>query len=244
MFKECQQSAHLLIGVIEESGEGLLQAHRHALFVVTQSVPGDHPGVARCQLGISRNDAQGLLPLEPLLTNDIPPRIKAAPILAHIGLGGLVRRVRGPKAQVQEKRFFRDGRLLAAQHANGLIDQVLGQVIALFGRARRIDRPIVAIQLGRKLVGFTLHEPVEAIKATRQGPLIKRTGCRGFFHGRQMPLAHGKGGVALRPNHFSQRGGTAADAAGAIGKTGVPVGQTPHAHRMVIAPGQKRRTGG
>ena len=85
-----------------------------------------------------------------------------------------MRRVLGAQAQVQEKGLVRRDRLLLADHADRLVDDVLGQVIAL--AVRRLDVVVVQHQFRMPLVGFAFQETVEAVEAALQRPLVVGAG--------------------------------------------------------------------
>ena len=63
-------------------------------------------------------------------------------------------------------------------NSDGLVDQVLGEVVALLGRARRLDVVVVVDEVGVVLVGLAAHEPVEALEATAERPAVARAAHR------------------------------------------------------------------
>ena len=240
-LQERRHPADVVIGVIEKSGESLLQAKRQRLLGRTQLGPGLDARISRREFGVGRHDAHLLLARKPLLANRIPASIEAAAVLGDVLGRRLVRRVGRTECEIEKKRFFRDQRFLVAHETDCMIDQVFGEVIAVFGALRLIDRMVVVVELGHELVGLALLKAIEAIEAATERPLIVGPGRRGLFHRRQMPFADRKRGIAGRAQHLGKRGSAARDRAGAVGIAGVPVRQATHADRMVIAPGEQGR---
>ena len=125
------------------------------------------------------------------------PWSKCAAVALDVVRRGLVRGVAGAGGEPQEERR-RGGRApQIGQVADGVVGQVLGQVVALFGGAGRLDRLVVAHQLGVVLVGLTAHEAVVAVEAPPERPLVAGASGRHLGGRGQVPLAHGEGGVAL-----------------------------------------------
>ncbi len=153
-------------------------------------------------------------------------------------------RVHGPEGQIgEEGPVGTDGRGVVDE-ADGVVDQVLAQVVALVGGGRGLDAVVVVDQLGMELVGLALEEPVEAVEPPLAGPLVVGPGRRGVLHGAQVPLAHGEGGVALVPQHLGHGGGVVGDVAAHVGIAAVEVGERAHPHGVVVPPGEQRGPGG
>ena len=102
---------------------------------------------------------------------------------------------------------------------------------------------IVEYQFGVPLAGLTLEEPIIAVEAALQRPLVEGASLRGLEGGRQVPLAGGEGIVAGGPQHLGQGAGAAGNAPAHPRKAQVPVGQPAHADRMVVSAGQQGGTG-
>ena len=64
--------------------------------------------------------------------------------------------------------------------ADRLVDQIGRQVIAGGEVAGRIDRRVVAHQLGRVLVGLGIQEAIEAVEAAAERPAVERAGGARF----------------------------------------------------------------
>ena len=107
-----------------------------------------------------------------------------------------MRSVSGSGAEVHEERLVGRDLFGVGDEADGLVDQILGQVIALFRGLFRLDRMVVVDQLRIVLMGVAAEEAVVALKAAAERPTVVRPGRRDLIGGRQVPLADGVGVVA------------------------------------------------
>ena len=96
------------------------------------------------QLGAGRHDAVRHLPGEHAVAPGVPPLIEDAAVRIDPLLRDVMRGVHGTEREVQEEGLARGALLLVLHHADGLIGQVLAQVVALVGPARRVDVVVVA----------------------------------------------------------------------------------------------------
>ena len=238
------QATDLVVGVVEEGGERLLQPRGEPTLVVGELVPRLHPGVAGGQPGVGRDDPLVHLAAEPALAHHVPALVVAAAVLGQVRGRGLVRGVGGAEGHVGEERAVGAHRGAVGDHLEELVDQVLAHVVAVFGPTGWLDVVVVAHQVGVELVGLALQEPVEAVEATTEGPLVERAGGGALLHGRQVPLAHAEGGVALLAEHLGHGGGVVRDVAELVGEPGAEVGERPHAHGVLGPAGEQRRPGG
>ena len=126
-------------------------------------------------------------------------RVPVGPLLRH-----MVRRVRRAGAEVQVERLVRVDLLGVGDELDRLVDQVLGQVVALLRRARRLDLVVVVDQVGIPLARVAAEEPVEALEAAPQRPAVVRPGRRLLVARRQVPLADHVGVVAVLEQHLRQ----------------------------------------
>ena len=129
------QPADVVVGVLEEPGVHLHLPRQHRLELVGHVVPGRDLGVPRGQLGVGRDDAQLLLPGEGALALRVPAVVELARVLVGPLLRHVVRGVRRARREVDEERLVRHQRLLLAHPADGLVGQVLGEVVALLRRS-------------------------------------------------------------------------------------------------------------
>ena len=178
-----EEAADLGVGVLEEGGEGLLEPGRQPALVLGQRVPRLDAGVAGGELGVGRQEPHLDLAGEPPLAGDVPSFVEpAAPLVEVLGRG-LVGGVHGPEGQVGEEGAVRSDRDRVVDEPDGVVDQVLAQVVALVRGRRGLHVVVVVDQVGGELVGLPLEEPVEAVEAALQRPLVEGAGGRGVLHG-------------------------------------------------------------
>ena len=90
----------------------------------------------------------------------------------------LVRRVTGTGREPQEERLLGCGRAQILQEQDRLVGEVLGEVVPLLRRARRLDGMVVVDEVGVELVGLAAHEAVVALEAATERPAIARAAHR------------------------------------------------------------------
>ena len=170
-----EDAADLRVGVGQEAGEDLLLAGVHAPLVGRRgrSRPAPTPG-ARRQHGALGHDARGELAGEHLLAPGVPPLVEHAPVGVDPLGGHVVRGVHGAEREVQEEGLARRPLLLVLHHADGLVGQVLAEVVPLLGPARRLDVVVVADQVRGPVVGVALEEPVVALEAEARAARCRR----------------------------------------------------------------------
>ena len=144
------------------------------------------------------------------------------------------------EGEVEEERAIRSHRHQIANPADRFVDEVFAEVITLFWSARWQTVLIVARELGVEVVGFTIEKPVVTIEALLQRPVVVRTGGRTLLHRCQVPLACAQRGVVVLLEHLGHRCCTRRDASTHVRKACVPVRNTTHSHRVMIATGEQR----
>ncbi len=232
------QPADLVIRVIQKSRERFLQATRQQLVRFRHVVPCRNAGVARSELGAPGNDTELELALIPAFTYHIPALVIAPSILLEVRGRGLMRGMGRTKGDVGEERTVGTDALAVVDHLQQLIDEVLGDVVAVVGARGRINVAVVSNQFGVELVGFSLQETVVAVEAPGERPLIERAGSRDVLGGGQMPLADTEGGIALGVKDLSDRGRRVRDVPQLMRKSRPPIRHTTHPHRVLRAPRQ------
>ena len=108
----------------------------------------------------------------------VPAAVEHPPVRLHPFGGHVVRRVHGAQREVQEERFAGRALLLVAHHSDGLVRQVLAEVVPLLGPAGGLGVVVVAHQVGRPVVGVPLEEPVVAFESHPEGPRVEGPGGR------------------------------------------------------------------
>ena len=102
-FERIDESADLRIGVFAETRIDFHQPRLESTLGLGNVGPRRHRRMARCQLGVRRNPAQGLLSREDLLTQLVPALIELAPVFLRPLLRDMVRAVNGPRPQYMKK---------------------------------------------------------------------------------------------------------------------------------------------
>ena len=131
LAQELQQPPDLGVGVGQEAREDLHQPGGEPARVGRERLPFGDVGVVPRQFGVGGNDPELLLAGEHLLAVGVPalveaPGVPVGPLLRH-----MVRGVRRAGAEVQVERLVRGHLLGVGDERDGVIGQVLGQVIAL-----------------------------------------------------------------------------------------------------------------
>ena len=141
-----------------------------------ERLPFGHVRVVARQLGVGGQDAQLLLAGEHLLAIGVPAVVELAGVLVGPLLRHVVRRVRRPEAQMQVERLVGVDLAEVGDELDRLVDEILGEVIALLGRLRRLDRVVVVHEFRIPLARVAAEEPVEALEAAAQRPAVVRPG--------------------------------------------------------------------
>ena len=123
--------AGVVVGVLGETGEDFHQATLERLFIFGDRSPGGHRLRPRRQLGVLRNPALLLGALEDALAVGIPAVVELAFVLVGPFLHDLVRSVRGARRPVHQERLVRCVGLLFAEPLDGVLRDVVGEVVAL-----------------------------------------------------------------------------------------------------------------
>ena len=165
----------------------------------------------RCRHRALGHHPAGHLALEDLGPPGVPPLVEDAPVGVDPLGRHVVRRVHGAEGEVQEEGLARRRLLLVLDHAHGLVGQVLAQVVALLGAARRVDGVVVADQVGRPVVGVALEEAVVPLEAEAERPGVEGPGGGPLPAGRQVPLADGQRRVPGVAQQAGQGGGRLRD---------------------------------
>ncbi|GAA0000873.1 hypothetical protein BRDID11002_08730 [Bradyrhizobium diazoefficiens] len=232
----------MAIGMVEHAGEGCLQAREDAALVRGMLLPGLHAVVARGHPRCRRHEAHRPLARQALLPFDVPA-VREGRVVAPDDIGGrLMRRMAGAQRDPGEPGNIRPVGDVIADEADRLVDQVLGQVIAVGIGARRINVRVVRDELRRILVGLGIEEAVETIKTTPERPAVERAGGAALGQRGDVPLADHVVAIAVHPQHLGERPRLARDLAAIAGIAGIEIGKAPDADRMVVAPGEQRRT--
>ena len=134
------QPTDVMIGVLEEPGVHLHLPGQYRLEFVRHVVPRRNLGVTLGQFCVRGDDSQLFLTGEGTLPLHVPSVVERTLIFVAPLLGDVVGSMGRSWSEVHEERLVRHERLLLTHPADGSIGQVLGQVITLLWRRRRLDR--------------------------------------------------------------------------------------------------------
>jgi hypothetical protein len=109
----------------------------------------------------------------------------------------------GARREVEEERFVGRDLLEVGDELDGLVGQINGEVVTLFGGDRRLDLMVVEDQVGIVLMGVATEEAVVAV-ATTQRPAIEGAGRADLFRRGQVPFTDAEGRIAVGERHLGQ----------------------------------------
>ena len=231
-LEKVDQALQLVVRVVQEARIGFLGSRAEAPLSVRNVVPGGNARVARRQLRVFRRNADRLLARESPRARRIPPGVVAAAMARHVFRRNMVGKVASAERQVQKERRIGGDDDVVPDEGDGLIDQVLRQVIA--AALVRIDGVAVAKQLRVPMVRRRAEKAVPMIEAAPRRPLLEWTGGVPRRHGRQVPLADAIAAVSRRVQQFRQRFDIVAYPAAVAGMVAAPLGDIAHARGMGV----------
>ena len=221
----------------QETGEHLHEPAVQAPRLRRQRFPVGHVGIVARQLGVGGNDTEFLLPGEHLLPVGVPAVVELARVPVRPFLRRVVRRVRGAEAQVQVERLGRVDLLDVGNELHRLVDQILAEVVALLGRARRLHLVVVVHQVRIPLTGVTAQEPVKALEAAAQRPPVERARARLLVARRQVVLPDQERAVTVLHEHLGQEAVLERDDAVVPGIAARQLGDGGHRVAVMVAAG-------
>ena len=174
----------------------------------------------------------------------VPAVVEAALVLVGPLRWDLVGGVGRPWCVVHEEGLVGHERALLADPGDGLVGHVLGEVVALLGCGRRLERRGPLVDGGVVLVGLAADEAVEVLEATARRPLGERPHRARLPDRDLVALAELRGGVPVHPQGVGQwcRGVRPNRAVPGGGRG--QLGDGAHAHGVVVPAGQQGLTGG
>ena len=141
---------------------------------------------------------------------------------------------------IEEERLLRRCGIQPLQVTDRLIRHVGGKVVIRLPD-RRIDLGMIAKKIGRPLVGFTAHEPIEILEAHPAGPLIERAGYAVEIGRCVVVFAEPRGRVAIVTENGANGGLVSGDDAVVARVTRGHFADHAATHRVVVAAGDERR---
>ena len=239
-----EDPADLRVRVGQEPRVDLHHPRHHPALVRVHGVPV-RDVLRRCgQLRAGRNDAQ----LDLTFEGRPPPLVPTCVELAGVRVAPLGCDVVGcmpcPHAHPDEERPVV---LVASQLADpgdGLVGQVLAQVVPLGRRAGRVDVGVVAHQLRGPVVRIAAEEPVVVLETLAERPVLERSARGTLVAWRQVPLADRERRVPLRPHDLGERAGLGGNARRVAREGHRQVRQHADPDAVVVAASQQAGTGG
>ena len=208
-----------------------------------KGVPRRNPVGPFAQSGAGREQSRGRLAGEGLGPPFVPTLVEAAAVAVDECGRRLMRRVAGAGREVQEERFGGQHVAKIIDEEDRLVGQVLGQVIARFGRGRRVDLMVVVHQVGVVLIGLAGQEPVEPLEATAERPALAGARHGHLGRRREMPLADREGAVAGANQYLRQHPVGLGDGGVVAREAGRHLGDSRHAVAVVVAAGEQAGAG-
>jgi hypothetical protein len=195
--------------------------------------------IQRGQLGVGRHQTELLLARQRLFPHRLVPLVEAAGELRDPVLRGVVRCVAGARGVVEEERLLRGDRLGVPDELDRLVGDVVGEVVALRGGARLIDRVVVVDEVGIPLVRLGPQEPVPPFEAPAGRPVTTSRREIHLVSGAQVPLAHHVRVPAALTEDLRQHPVLRWDGAASVRKSDRRLGDARHAVAGVVAAGEQ-----
>ena len=241
---EVQHAADLPVGVRKEGCETLHEPLGQRPFPLVEAVPARDPGGARRHHRALGDDAERKLAGEGVVAPAVPALGEPPLVLLNPFGRRVVRRVAGPRGEVQEEGQCVVDRAQVPEEFDGAVGEVGAQVIAVLDGTRWPDDVVVVVEPGNELVRLAAVKPVPAVEAASEWPRGPRLGHVGLVLGAQMPLADGVGRVPVGPEDLRQEAVLAGRPAPVPGEAAGQVGDAPHATAVVVAAREEARPRG
>ena len=149
--------------------------------------------------------------------------------------------MRRTETEMEVERLLRVGLLAIGDERDGLVDQILAQVVALLGLPRRLDLMVVVDEIRIPLARVTTEKTVEALEAAPERPAVIRTRSRLLVARRQMPLPDHERAVAVLQQHLREHPVLERDHTVVAGITGRELGDAGHPVGVMVAAGDDAR---
>ena len=185
-----------------------------------------------------------LLAGEGPLAQRVPAVVEPALVLVRPLGRHVVRRVGGAGREVGEEGLVGHQRLLLADPVDRPVGHVLGEVVALLGRAVGFHGHRAVVDRRRVLVRLAADEAVEVLEAAAaRGPGVERAHRAGLPDRDLVALAELGGRVAVQLQRLGQRRRRVRADRAVAGRRGRDLRDPAHADRVVVAARQQRLPG-
>ena len=163
--------------------------------------------VTRRELRVGRDDAELLLPGERLLAHLVPALRRSVPLyLSAHSLGTWCGACVAPGAKYMKKGLSGISDFCWRTQRDRLVGHVLGEVVALLRRLRRLDRRGPFVERRVPLVRLAAEEAVEVLEAAAGRPLVERAHRARLPDRHLVALAELRGAEAVELQHLRERG--------------------------------------
>ena len=231
------QAAYVPVSVFREAGKNLHLPGVELLLGVVERIPGRIRVRSGRQLGVRRDDAELLLALKGFLTVLIPAIVELALVFVRPFLRNMMRRMGGAGGVIDEPWLVRVMCADGVQPLDGLVGDVVGEVIEL---------PVLAlgdaenrVVLGDDwivLAGGAGQKAPPVVKAPCLRPVLEGAGRPHLAARRHVPLAEAGGDVAVFLQDAGQCRATARPCTGVAGERSRKFGDAAHAQRWWLRP--------
>src|SRR4030095_12428694 len=188
------------------------------------------------ELGIWRNNTELLLVSKNLIAQVVPAHVEFAFHLGDPFRSGVVRRVRTSWHIVEEKGLLWRGGIQIRQILDCLVGHIGDQVVAGLPDPRE-DGGMISKEIGRPLIGFTAHEPVEVIETHPARPLVEGSSQAVEIGRRVMVLAEPGRGIAVLLKDLADGAFVLCNDAVVARVTGGLLGDHTKTRRVMVAAG-------
>ena len=165
LLEGVEHAAEVVVEVGQEPGVDLHHARVQPPLVRAQRRPLGDVGVVPRQLRVSREQADLLLPREHGLPVGIPALVELSRVLGDPVFRRMVRSVPGPGREQGEEGLLGGVDVRVQDELDGLVGEILAEVVPLLRRAVRADRTVVLVEVRIPLVGLATEEAVETFEA-------------------------------------------------------------------------------
>ena len=244
LLEGVDEPADVVVGVLQEPGVDLHLAGEHRLEVVRHVVPGAGSRSGRADSSVSAGTTPSSFWRARVSSrNGVPAGVEPALVLVAPLGGHVVRGVGGPGREVHEERLVGHQRLLLVDPGDRLVGQVLGEVVALLRRLRRLDRGDPVVEGRVPLVGLGADEAVEVLEAAAGRPLVERAHRARLPDRHLVALPELGGAVAVQLQDLGERRRSVGPDRVVARGGGGDLGDAAHPDRVVVAARQQRLAG-
>ncbi len=236
-----EQASDVPVGVLGVTGEDLHLAGVELLLGVGERVPGREEVRPRGEFGILRDDPKLLLACDDFFAQLVPALVEFALVLVGPFFGDVVRRVAAAGRVEHHPRLGRHPALAPVQPFDGLVGDVVGEVVVLAVLAfRHTQRPVVLGDDRVVLAGGAAQEAPPVVEAPRLRPVVERAGRALHVVRGEVPLAEPAGDVAVFLEDARKRRADSGHGGGVAGEGAGIFGDRAEADPVLVAPGQQR----